>query len=177
MSGDTVITVCGNVTKDPELRWTNNGVAVAKFTVASTPRTYNRDKQAWEDGPTLFLPVTVWRQQAEHVAESVARGCRVVVQGRLSQRSYEDKQGVKRTVYELEGDEVAVSLRSATAVVSKAGGQGQGREQYQQARARSSQEGREDPWASSGAAAAAAAEAAQAGAWGGRGGDADDPPF
>jgi single-strand DNA-binding protein len=165
MSGETVITVCGNAVQDPELRFTPSGAAVAKFTVASTPRTYDKDAQAWKDGTTLYLPVSVWRQQAEHVAESVVKGCRVVVQGRLSQRSYEDKQGVKRTVYELEADEVAVSLRNATAKVAKASSGGGGQQAYQQARARSSQEGREDPWASSGAAAQ------QAGGW------SEEPPF
>ncbi|MFF1444182.1 single-stranded DNA-binding protein [Streptomyces sp. NPDC058295] len=167
MSGETVITIIGNVVDEQvSLRFTPSGAAVAKFTVASTPRTYNKEKQAWEDGPTLFLPVSVWRQQAEHCGETLARGMRVMVQGRLSQRSYE-KDGVKRTVFELEGDEVAVSLRSATAQVQKSGGSGQGQRDYQQARTRSSREGREDPWATSGAAA----EAAQAGAWG------DAPPF
>ncbi|MFF7527298.1 single-stranded DNA-binding protein [Streptomyces pseudovenezuelae] len=165
MSGETIITVSGNATSDPELRFTPSGAAVAKFTVASTPRTYDKDAQAWKDGTTLFLPVSVWRQQAEHVAESVVKGCRVVVQGRLSQRSYEDKQGVKRTVYELDAEEVAVSLRNATARVEKTGGQGKGQQQYVQARARSSQEGREDPWASSGAAVQ------QAGGW------SEEPPF
>ncbi|NUV54616.1 single-stranded DNA-binding protein [Streptomyces coelicolor] len=148
MAGEVQITVCGNVTADPELKWTASGVAMAKFKVASTPRTYNREKQAWEDGSTLFLPVTVWRQQAEHVAESVVQGCRVVVQGRLSQRSYEDREGVKRTVFELEADEVAVSLRSATAKVSKAGGSGQGRQQFEETRRQTSQEARQDPWGS-----------------------------
>lgn len=168
MSGETVITVCGNATADPEMRFTASGVAVAKFTVASTPRTYNKNSQAWEDGQTLFLPVTVWRQQAEHVAESVVKGCRVMVQGRLSQRSYEDREGQKRTVYELEGDEVAVSLRSATAKVTKASSSGGGRSEYQQARQASSREGLEDPWASSGAAAQAAQSA---------GGWDEGPPF
>jgi single-strand DNA-binding protein len=170
MSGETVVTVIGNVTKDPELRFTSSGVAVAKFTVASTPRTYNKQAQAWEDGPTLFLPVTVWRQQAEHVAESVVQGCRVVVQGRLSQRSYEDKQGVKRTVYELEGDEVAVSLRSATAKVSKAGGSGSGRQQYEETRRQTSQGEGRDPWASGVPGSTPAA-----GAWSGP--SEDEPPF
>lgn len=144
-------------------------MAVAKFTVASTPRTYNKQTQAWEDGSTLFLPVTVWRQQAEHVAESVVQGCRVVVQGRLSQRSYEDRDGQKRTVYEVEADEVAVSLRNATAKVTKAssgGGSGQGRQEYDQARQRSSQEGRQDPWAQDVPGAGQAA-----GAWD------SEPPF
>jgi len=148
MSGETVITVVGNAVQDPELRFTPSGAAVAKFTVASTPRTYDKDTQAWKDGTTLYLPVSVWRQQAEHVAESVIKGCRVVVQGRLSQRSYEDREGVKRTVFELEADEVAVSLRSATAKVTKASSSGKGRQEYQQARQASSQQGREDPWAS-----------------------------
>jgi single-strand DNA-binding protein len=170
MSGETQVTIIGNTTKDPEMRFTPSGVAVAKFTVASTPRTYNKQTQAWEDGSTLFLPVTVWRQQAEHVAESVVQGCRVVIQGRLSQRSYEDREGQKRTVYELEADEVAVSLRNATAKVTKASGGsggGQGRQEYQQARQRSSQEGREDPWGS----------ASGAGQAGGSGYGGDEPPF
>lgn len=168
MSGETVITVVGNAVQDPELRFTPSGTAVAKFTVASTPRTYDKEAQAWKDGTTLYLPVSVWRQQAEHVAESIVKGARVVVQGRLTQRSYEDREGVKRTVYELEADEVAVSLRNATAKVTKASSSGQGQQQYQQARQRSSREGMDDPWASSGAAA----QAAQAGSWGG-----DEPPF
>jgi single-strand DNA-binding protein len=166
MSGETQITIIGNTTKDPEMRFTPSGVAVAKFTVASTPRTYNKQTQAWEDGSTLFLPVTVWRQQAEHVAESVVQGCRVVIQGRLSQRSYEDRDGQKRTVYEVEADEVAVSLRNATAKVTKAGsggGQGQG-----QARQRSQAAGSGDPWGAS---------AQQAGQAGGSGYGGDEPPF
>jgi single-strand DNA-binding protein len=165
MSGETVITVVGNAVQDPELRFTHSGAAVAKFTVASTPRAYDKEAQAWKDGATLYLPVSVWRQQAEHVAESVVKGCRVVIQGRLSQRSYEDREGVKRTVYELEADEVAVSLRNATAKVTKAGGSGSGRQEYAQARAQSSQEGRQDPWASDVPGTAAA------GAW------SDEPPF
>ncbi|WP_030188289.1 single-stranded DNA-binding protein [Streptomyces violaceorubidus] len=169
MAGETVVTIIGNATKDPELRYTSSGTAVAKFTVASTPRTYNKQSQAWEDGETLFLPVTVWRQQAEHVAESVVQGCRVVVQGRLSQRSFEDREGQRRTVYEVEGDEVAVSLRSATAKVTKASSGGQGRQQYEQAKQASSREGREDPWASG-----VPGTGTTAGAWGG--GD-DSPPF
>jgi single-strand DNA-binding protein len=166
MAGETVITVCGNAVQDPELRFTPSGAAVAKFTVASTPRTFDKQTNEWKDGSTLFLPVSVWRQQAEHVAESVVKGCRVVIQGRLSQRSYEDREGVKRTVYELEADEVAVSLRNATAKVTKASSSGGGGKQaYAQARQQSSQEGRQDPWATSGAAAQAA------GGW-----DAE-PPF
>jgi single-strand DNA-binding protein len=167
MSGDTVITVCGNLVDDPELRWTPNGAAVAKFRVASTPRTYDKAKESWVDGESLFLTCSVWRQQAEHVAESLARGMRVIVVGRLKQRSYEDREHVKRTVMELDVDEVAPSLRTATAKVTKAAsGQGQGQQAYAQARQRSSQEGRDDPWATSGAAAQGA------GSW------ADsEPPF
>ncbi|GAA3807787.1 single-stranded DNA-binding protein [Streptomyces chiangmaiensis] len=169
MAGETQITIIGNATRDPELRFTPSGAAVAKFTVASTPRTYNRQSQAWEDGQTLYLPVSVWRQQAEHVAESVVQGTRVVIQGRLSQRSYEDKEGVKRTVFELEGDEVAVSLRNATAKVTKTGGSGQGKQDFQQARQQ--QAPADDPWTSGGAGG-------QAGSWGaGGGGYADEAPF
>jgi single-strand DNA-binding protein len=150
MAGETVVTVVGNVVDEQvSLRFTPSGAGVCKFTVASTPRMYNKEKQAWEDGTTLYLPVSVWRQQGENCGETLTRGMRVVVQGRLSQRSYEDKQGVARTVYEMEADEVAVSLRSATAKVTKAGGSGQGKaEAYQAARQASSREGREDPWSS-----------------------------
>lgn len=171
MSGETTVTLVGNLVDDPELRWTASSVAVAKFRVASTPRKFVRETNSWEDDKdgSLFLTCSVWRQQAEHVAESLQRGMRVIVVGRLKQRSYEDREGVKRTVFELDVDEVAPSLKMATAKVTKAGGSGQGREAYQQARARSSREGMEDPWAASGAAA----EAAQAGAWGGD----SEPPF
>lgn len=168
MAGETVITVIGNVVEDQvDMRFTPAGVAVAKFTVASTPRTYDKQAGAWKDGETLYLKVSVWRQQAEHCAETLARGIRVVVQGRLSQRSYEDKQQVKRTVYELEGDEVAVSLRSATAKVTKVGGSGQGQQAYRAAREASSREGREDPWA----------EGVPGAAGGGWPGGGDQPPF
>lgn len=129
MSGETVITLIGNLVDDVELRWTPSGAAVAKFRVASTPRTFDRQTNEWKDGDSLFLTCSVWRQAAEHVAESLARGMRVIVQGRLKQRSYEDREGVKRTVYELDVDEVGASLRNATAKVTKAtsgGGQQQG---------------------------------------------------
>ena len=129
MAGETVITVIGNLTNDPELRFTPNGAAVASFTVASTPRTFDRQSNEWKDGDTLFLRCTVWRQAAENVAESLHKGTRVVVQGRLKQRSFETREGEKRTVVELEADEVGVSLRSATAKVSKSsrgGGGGNG---------------------------------------------------
>jgi single-strand DNA-binding protein len=129
MAGETVITVIGNLTNDPELRFTPNGAAVASFTVASTPRTFDRQSNEWKDGDTLFLRCTVWRQAAENVAESLHKGTRVIVQGRLKQRSFETREGEKRTVVELEADEVGVSLRSATARVTKAnrsGGAGNG---------------------------------------------------
>ena len=131
MAGDTIITVVGNLTADPELRFTPSGAAVANFTVASTPRTFDRQTQEWKDGDALFLRCNVWRQAAENVAESLTRGARVVVSGRLKQRSYETKEGEKRTVVELEVDEVGPSLRYATAKVTKAargsgGGAGSG---------------------------------------------------
>jgi single-strand DNA-binding protein len=129
MSGDTLITLVGNVVADPELRFTPNGSAVASFRVASTPRYQDRDTGEWKEGESLFLTCSIWRQAAEHVAESLQRGHRVIVRGRLKQRSYETRDGERRTVYEVEADEVAVSLRNATARVSKvtrasAGGEG-----------------------------------------------------
>ena len=170
MAGETVITVVGNVVDEQvDLRFTPSGAAKVQFTVASTPRTYDKQAQAWKDGETLFLRVSVWRQQAENCGETLARGMRVIVQGRLSQRSYEDKQNVKRTVYELEADEVGVSLKSATAKVQKTSGSGQGRQDFQQAR-QAQQPAGEDPWASAG-------PAGQAGGWGGGGGYSDEPPF
>jgi single-strand DNA-binding protein len=119
MAGDTVITVVGNLVDDPELRFTSSGAAVAKFRIASTPRFMDRQSGEWKDGEALFLSCNVWRQAAENVAESLTRGTRVVVQGRLRQRSYETREGEKRTVYELEVDEVGPSLRYATAKVQR----------------------------------------------------------
>ncbi|MYU06683.1 single-stranded DNA-binding protein [Streptomyces sp. SID8366] len=124
MAGETVITVIGNLVDDPELRFTPSGAAVAKFRIASTPRTFDRQTNEWKDGDSLFLTCSVWRQAAENVAESLQRGMRVLVQGRLKQRSYEDREGVKRTVYELDVDEVGPSLRNATAKVTKTSGGG-----------------------------------------------------
>lgn len=121
MAGDTIITVIGNLTNDPELRFTPNGAAVANFTVASTPRVYDKTAGEWRDGEALFLRCSLWRQAAENVAESLTKGTRVIVQGRLKQRSYETKEGEKRTVFELEVDEIGPSLRYATATVAKAG--------------------------------------------------------
>jgi single-strand DNA-binding protein len=119
MAGDTIITVVGNLTADPELRFTPSGAAVANFTVASTPRMFDKQSGEWKDGEALFLRCNVWRQVAENVAESLTRGARVVVQGRLKQRSFETKEGEKRTVVELEVDEIGPSLRYATAKVNK----------------------------------------------------------
>jgi single-strand DNA-binding protein len=119
MAGDTVITVVGNLTADPELRFTPSGAAVANFTVASTPRTFDRQSGEWKDGEALFLRCSIWRQAAENVAESLTRGARVVVTGRLKQRSFETREGEKRTVIELDVDEVGPSLRYATAKVNR----------------------------------------------------------
>jgi single-strand DNA-binding protein len=119
MAGETVITLVGNLVDDPELRFTPSGAAVAKFRIASTPRTYDRQSGEWKDGESLFLTCNVWRQAAENVAESLQRGMRVIVQGRLRQRSYETREGEKRTVFEVEVDEVGPSLKSATARVNK----------------------------------------------------------
>ncbi|GIG40915.1 single-stranded DNA-binding protein [Cellulomonas phragmiteti] len=119
MAGETTITVIGNLTGDPELRFTPSGAAVANFTVASTPRTFDRQSNEWKDGDTLFLRCSIWREAAESVAESLTKGTRVIVQGRLVQRSYETREGEKRTVYELQVDEVGPSLRYATAKVTR----------------------------------------------------------
>jgi single-strand DNA-binding protein len=143
-AGDTTITVIGNLTDDPELRFTPSGAAVAKFRVASTPRFMDKTSGEWKDGEPLFLSCTVWRQVAENVAESLQRGARVILSGRLRQRSYETKEGEKRTVIELEVDEIGPSLRYATAKVqkvSRSGGGGLGG-------SGSGGGGNDDPWAS-----------------------------
>ncbi|MFC7403896.1 single-stranded DNA-binding protein [Georgenia alba] len=119
MAGETVITVVGNLTADPELRFTPSGAAVASFTVASTPRTFDRQANEWKDGETLFLRCSVWREAAENVAESLTKGTRVIVQGRLVQRSFETREGERRTVVEMQVDEVGPSMRYATAKVTK----------------------------------------------------------
>jgi len=143
MSGETVITVVGNLVDDPELRFTPSGAAVANFRIASTPRTFDRQSNEWKDGEALFLSCSVWRQAAENVAESLQKGMRVVVQGRLKQRSYETREGEKRTVVELDVEEVGPSLKYATAKVARVqrsgGGGGYG----------SQGGGGDDPWASS----------------------------
>ena len=119
MAGETVVTIIGNLTNDPELRFTPSGAAVANFTVASTPRTFDRQSNEWKDGETLFMRCSVWREAAENAAESLQRGTRVLVSGRLKSRSYETKEGEKRTVVELDVDEVGPSLRYATAKVNR----------------------------------------------------------
>jgi single-strand DNA-binding protein len=126
VAGDTIITVVGNLTADPELRFTPSGAAVANFTVASTPRIYDRQSGEWKDGEALFLRCNIWREAAENVAESLTRGARVIVSGRLKQRSFETKEGEKRTVMEVEVDEIGPSLKYATAKVNKAGRSGGG---------------------------------------------------
>jgi len=179
VAGDTVITVVGNLTADPELRFTPSGAAVANFTVASTPRTFDKNTNEWKDGEALFLRCSVWRQAAENVAESLQRGTAVIVQGRLKQRSYETKEGEKRTVYELDVDEIGPSLRWATAKVTKAsrggggggGGFGGGGGSYNGGGASSGGAGgsapSDDPWATS----------APAGGGSSGGGWSDEPPF
>jgi single-strand DNA-binding protein len=164
MAGDTIITVVGNLTADPELRFTASGAAVANFTVASTPRTFDRASNEWKDGEALFMRCNIWRQAAENVAESLTRGSRVVVTGRLKQRSFDTKEGEKRTVIELEVDEIGPSLRYATAKVNRVnrpgggsgGGGGGGYGGSGSAPA-------DDPWASAPPAAG--------------GGYSDEPPF
>ena len=181
MAGDTVITVVGNLTADPELRFTPSGAAVANFTVASTPRTFDKNTNEWKDGEALFLRCSVWRQAAENVAESLTRGTAVIVQGRLKQRSYETKEGEKRTVYELDVDEIGPSLRWATAKVTKASRGGGGGGGYgsggggsfnggggaSSAGGGGASSGGDDPWATS----------APAGGGSSGGGWSDEPPF
>jgi single-strand DNA-binding protein len=184
MAGETVITVVGNLVDDPELRFTPSGAAVAKFRVASTPRTFDRQTNEWKDGESLFLTCSVWRQAAENVAESLQRGMRVIVQGRLKQRSYEDREGVKRTVYELDVDEVGASLRNATAKVTKTAGRG-GQGGYGGGQGGGNWGGgggqsapADDPWATS-APAGGQGGGQGGGNWGGSsgGGYSDEPPF
>jgi single-strand DNA-binding protein len=128
MAGETTITLVGNLTADPELRFTPSGAAVANFTVASTPRTFDRQTNEWRDGDAMFLNCAVWRQAAENVAESLQKGMRVIVQGRLKSRSYETREGERRTVFEIDVDEIGPALKYATAKVSRnaSGGQGGG---------------------------------------------------
>ncbi|MEY9838530.1 single-stranded DNA-binding protein [Streptacidiphilus sp. EB103A] len=202
MAGETVITLVGNLVDDPELRFTPSGAAVAKFRLASTPRTFDRQTNEWKDGESLFLTCNVWRQPAENCAESLQRGMRVIVQGRLRQRTYDTKEGEKRTVYEVEVDEVGPSLRSATAKVTKAqrtggqggggfgggngGGGGFGGQQGGNGGGWGSQNSgggqsapSDDPWASSAPAGGGQQSGGSGGGWGAPagGGFSDEPPF
>jgi single-strand DNA-binding protein len=192
MAGDTPITVVGNLTGDPELRFTPSGAAVANFTVASTPRTFDKQTNEWKDGEALFLNCSVWRQAAENVAESLVKGSRVVVTGRLKARSYETREGEKRTVFEIDVDEVGPSLKYATAKVNKTtrsgGGGGYGGPQSGQG---GGGQQAADPWATPGVSGGQQG----GGGWGGQqgaqqasgpqgdpwsttqGGSNDEPPF
>lgn len=171
--GDTTITVVGNLTADPDLRFTPSGAAVANFTVASTPRVFDRQTNEWKDGEALFLRCNIWREAAENVAESLTRGSRVIVTGRLRQRSFETREGEKRTVYEVEVDEIGPSLRYATAKINKVsrggggggfGGGGGAPASGPPAAASSGGAPAEDPWGSAPAS-------------GSFGGADDEPPF
>jgi len=194
MAGDTVITIIGNLTADPELRFTPSGAAVANFTVASTPRQFDKSSNEWKDGETLFMRCSVWRDVAENVAESLQRGTRVVVSGRLKSRSYETKEGEKRTVIEMDVEEVGPSLRYATAKVNRTqrgsggggfngGGQGGGSTNGPTGGASSPGASSVDPWATpppAGANAGGGGGGGQPsgpqGGWG-NGPSYDEPPF
>ena len=194
MAGETLITVVGNLVDDPELRFTPSGAAVANFRIASTPRTFDKQSNEWKDGDSLFLSCSVWRQAAENVAESLQRGMRVVVQGRLKSRTYETREGEKRTVFEIEVEEVGPSLKYATAKVTRttrSGGNSGGYGGGQQAGGQQSGGG-DDPWATpappaSGqqggwGAPAEGGQAAQGGGqqpdpWAAPGVGTDEPPF
>jgi single-strand DNA-binding protein len=156
MAGETTITLVGNLTADPELRFTPSGAAVANFTVASTPRTFDRQTNEWRDGDAMFLNCAVWRQAAENVAESLQKGMRVIVQGRLKSRSYETREGERRTVFEIDVDEIGPALKYATAKISRnaSGGQGAARSSGGTSGGGSSNYG-DDPWASGGSTGAA----------------------
>ncbi|MEJ7689725.1 MAG: single-stranded DNA-binding protein [Nocardioidaceae bacterium] len=178
MAGETVITVIGNITDDPDLRFTPSGAAVANFTVASTPRIFDKQTNEWKDGDALFLRCSIWRQAAENVAESLQRGSRVVVSGRLKQRSFETREGEKRTVFELDVDEIGASLKYATAKITKttrsgAGGGGD----YSS----SGGSGGNDPWASQPAAGSGGGQSNGGGndPWAAQpaGASTDEPPF
>jgi single-strand DNA-binding protein len=166
MAGDTVITVVGNLTADPELRFTPSGAAVASFTIASTPRQFDRTTNEWKDGEALFLRCSIWRQAAENVAESLQRGMRVVAQGRLKQRSFETREGEKRTVIELDVDEVGPSLKYATAKVNRTQ-RGSSSGGYGSSGSASGGDAADDPWGTP----------APAGGGSGSGGFSDEPPF
>jgi len=178
MAGETTITVVGNLVDDPDLRFTPSGAAVANFRIASTPRTFDRQTSEWKDGETLWLGCAVWRQAAENVAESLQKGMRVIVQGRLKSRSYETREGEKRTVFEIDVDEVGPSLKSATAKVTKAsrsggfdnsGGGGGGGSSYGTTN--------NDPWASPAPAGNQSAASSDPWASSTPAGGSDEPPF
>ena len=190
MAGETVITVVGNLVDDPELRFTPSGAAVANFRLASTPRTYDRQSGEWKDGDTLWLGCSVWRQAAENVAESLTKGTRVVVQGRLKSRQYETREGEKRTVFEIDVDEIGPSLKNATAKITKAnrsggGGGGSGwsgdggGSAAASGGASSGGGASNDPWASSGPAPSGGSGAGAGNdPWASNsGGSVEDPPF
>jgi single-strand DNA-binding protein len=171
MAGETIITVVGNLTADPELRYTQNGLPVANFTIASTPRNFDRQANEWKDGEALFLRASVWREFAEHVAGSLTKGSRVIATGRLKQRSYETREGEKRTAIELEVDEIGPSLRYATAQVTRAaggGGQSRGGAQAQVA---------DEPWSTPGSSNAGGNAGGGGDAWAAPGAYGDDTPF
>jgi single-strand DNA-binding protein len=174
MAGETVITVVGNLVDDPELRFTPSGAAVANFRIASTPRTFDKQTNEWKDGDALFLTCSVWRQAAENVAESLQKGMRVVVQGRLKSRQYETREGEKRTVFEIDVDEVGPSLKYATAKVTRTQRSGGGGGYSQQGGGQQAN----DPWATP--APQGAPAGGQAGGqdpWGAPGVGSDEPPF
>jgi single-strand DNA-binding protein len=170
-AGDTTITMIGNLVDDPELRFTPSGAAVAKFRVASTPRYLDKATNEWKDGESLFLQCQIWRQAAENVAESLTKGMRVILSGRLKQRSYETKEGEKRTVFEVEVDEVGPSLRNATAKVTRAqraGGTGGSASGGFGAAPAAADSFNDDPWA-------AASPSSAGGGWATT--TSDEPPF
>jgi single-strand DNA-binding protein len=176
MAGETVITVVGNLVDDPELRFTPSGAAVANFRIASTPRTFDKQTNEWKDGDALFLTCSVWRQAAENVAESLQKGMRVVVQGRLKSRQYETREGEKRTVFEIDVDEVGPSLKYATAKVTRTQRSGSGGGYGAQ---QGGGQPANDPWATP-APQGAPAAGGQSGAsdpWGAPGVGSEEPPF
>ena len=179
MAGETIITVVGNLTSDPELRYTQNGLAVANFTIASTPRNFDRQANEWKDGEALFLRASVWRDFAEHVAGSLAKGSRVIATGRLKQRSYETREGEKRTAFELEVDEIGPSLRYATAQVTRAsgggGGQGGGGPRGQVSGGGGAARQNDDPWGAPGTSSGGGAGGADG--WSAPGAYDDETPF
>ena len=172
MAGETIITVVGNLVDDPELRFTPSGAAVANFRIASTPRTFDKQSNEWKDGDALFLSCSVWRQAAENVAESLQRGMRVVVQGRLKSRQYETREGEKRTVFEIEVEEVGPSLKYATAKVTRANRSSGGGGFGSQGGSTGGSAPADDPWATPAPAQGAGYGAQQGGApAGGQGGN------